>query len=806
MTLSILSVAAVSLVAALLGLLAAGARWGDRRGFLAVVTSFAYYGLVLAPAYAAGEYLWRLPSAHLATGVATVGAGLVAIHLLFPNWNPPGRAFFSTLAMTCGAFIAVAADLTFSGSLAPVAVAGSSVLLVLELFAVAMLLVGTHEVLDVLTRVRWHRTALPLSIPGFTPFVSVQVATHNEPPDLVIQTLESLKALDYPAYEVLVLDNNTEDPALWTPIADYCERVGFRFVHLENWPGFKAGALNHAMEIQDPRTEIIAVVDADFIVKPTFLKECVGYFANPKMGIVQTRQSFRTDNESNYLRRLALSYRAFDEVTMPGRNERNAIIFAGTMGLIRASAIREAGGWAQWCVTEDAELSLRILGLGYQSLYCENNYGSGVVPLTFAALKKQRFRWCFGGIQLLRRHWKLIVSGKGIAPTGAVLQLSPGQRYDYLVAGLQWFQSLMTMAFSFLLLTAVATKAAGLELALRPLAGWFVAVPFLLLTSGLLKSVWGLKVRLRVTYRDVIATFAIWLSLTWAVALGCVQGLAGRDRPFMRTPKFNEHESLRQALKSTRFETPLAIALTGAAVVAASVARGADAVFLTSLAGWSAFVFWTAPVTAFVAAHTEVASPVLRARRRIKTMAAASRVVARPVGVAAVAGVAAVLVGLAWAPAIDVPEGGAPGVGTILSLPQRPPDNEPSQPRVASDPTSAPAASTATSALTPAGGVAGTTGSAARQRRRASSRQAGDNPGRAGAGATAAPGASGGSTAQPAQPSARPTSQPQPEQRPSPQPEQRPTSQPQPEQKPTSQPEPEQKPTARPGGRPTPAP
>ena len=55
--------------------------------------------------------------------------------------------------------------------------------------------------------------------------------------------------LDYPDFEVIVIDNNTTDPALWRPVAEHCARLGarFRFFHLGIWPGFKAGALNFAL-------------------------------------------------------------------------------------------------------------------------------------------------------------------------------------------------------------------------------------------------------------------------------------------------------------------------------------------------------------------------------------------------------------------------------------------------------------------------------------------------------------------------------------------------------------------------------
>lgn len=56
------------------------------------------------------------------------------------------------------------------------------------------------------------------------PFVSVHVQTHNEPPEMVISTLEHLLELDYDAVEIVLVDNNTDDPALWRPVQDFCGR------------------------------------------------------------------------------------------------------------------------------------------------------------------------------------------------------------------------------------------------------------------------------------------------------------------------------------------------------------------------------------------------------------------------------------------------------------------------------------------------------------------------------------------------------------------------------------------------------
>jgi cellulose synthase/poly-beta-1,6-N-acetylglucosamine synthase-like glycosyltransferase len=609
-----LVVSALAAVLGLAALLAAGARF-ERSGLAWTAGSAA---VVCGAAALGGHALLSLGTAQLSVAAVGVAIAILAVGRLERDWNALAQAALATTTACCVAFLLAAAVHLFGTALGPAAYAAGVLLLTLQAATLSLLVGGTHEVLDVIGRVRWHRRTTGRADRVRTPFVSVQVPTHNEPPDLVCETLASLRRLDYPAFEVLVLDNNTDDPALWRPVAQYCEEVGFRFVHLENWPGFKSGALNHALDVCDERTEVIAVVDADFVVEPEFLSHTVGCFDDAEVGIVQTAQAFRTDGDARYLRRLALSYQAFDQLSMPSRNERDAIIFAGTMGLIRRSALVEAGGWGEWCLTEDAELSTRILARGYTSRYVERVFGRGVMPLTFTALKKQRFRWCFGGVQILRRHGRLLLTGRGTAPDGAPLRLTPGQRFHYLYAGLQWFQTLLTVVFSLLLVAGIAAESLGWGIALQPLTGFFVAVPTMLLVSGLLRAVWALRVRLSARWSDAVGVMALQLSLVWAVALACAQGLSRREGAFLRTPKFGERESLLEALRASRAETVLAVALTSVAGIAAIGIGGLDGAFMSVLAAWGAVVFWSALPTAVAAGRCALDSAVLQDRRRLE--------------------------------------------------------------------------------------------------------------------------------------------------------------------------------------------
>ena len=124
--------------------------------------------------------------------------------------------------------------------------------------------------------------------------VSLHVPAHNEPPDMVIDTLRSLLRLDYPRYEIILIDDNTDDEALWRPVETWCTRHGVKFAHLADWPGYKSGALNYALrEMTDPAAEVIGVVDSDYQIEPGFLRRCAPAFAEPWVGFVQSPQDYR---------------------------------------------------------------------------------------------------------------------------------------------------------------------------------------------------------------------------------------------------------------------------------------------------------------------------------------------------------------------------------------------------------------------------------------------------------------------------------------------------------------------------------
>ena len=93
----------------------------------------------------------------------------------------------------------------------------------------------------------------------------------------------------------------------------------------------------------DERAEVIGVIDSDYQIDRDFLLRCAPLFNDPEVGFIQSPQDYRDWEGAPFYRRLYYSYKYFFSVSQPSRNERNGAIFAGTMGLIRRTALEEVG-------------------------------------------------------------------------------------------------------------------------------------------------------------------------------------------------------------------------------------------------------------------------------------------------------------------------------------------------------------------------------------------------------------------------------------------------------------------------------
>jgi cellulose synthase/poly-beta-1,6-N-acetylglucosamine synthase-like glycosyltransferase len=167
----------------------------------------------------------------------------------------------------------------------------------------------------------------------------------------------------------LVIDNNTTDPQLWRPVEEFCRELGprFRFFHVENLKGFKAGALNYVRRFMDPRAEFIFVVDADYVVEPKCLRRALAFWTDPKIGLIQFPQDYRNIGNGNW--GVALDFKHYFAAYMNMANRLECVPSTGTLSLINVDALRAVDGFSEQMITEDADIGFRLALQGYKSIY-----------------------------------------------------------------------------------------------------------------------------------------------------------------------------------------------------------------------------------------------------------------------------------------------------------------------------------------------------------------------------------------------------------------------------------------------------
>jgi exo-beta-1,3-glucanase (GH17 family)/cellulose synthase/poly-beta-1,6-N-acetylglucosamine synthase-like glycosyltransferase len=474
----------------------------------------------------------------------------------FARFKLTGRLFFCGLIQLACTLIVWSATLPFNFYLDWIDWTMLVLLFPAQLAILAILLINGFEFTEVLWRREWIRHAgmLRPDVPEKQPFVSIHLACYNEPPEMVQLTLDSLAELDYANYEVLVIDNNTKDPAVWGPVKEYCEKLGkrFRFFHLEPWPGFKAGALNFGLKETAPEADVVAVIDADYVVRPDWLAALTGHFHDPKVAVVQCPQAHRDFEHNRFRRMTAWEFDGFFRIGMHHRNERNAIIQHGTMTMVRRSALEGTGGWSEWTICEDAELGLRLMHAGYELVYVDELMGKGLTPADFKAYKSQRYRWAFGAMQILKGRWNWMTQ-KG--------PLTAGQRFHFLTGWFSWFADALHLIFTLMAIFWTAGMVAfpnlfslPMQLFLIPVIGFFFA-----------KAIFGIvlyRARVPCGWYDTLMASLASMGLSHAIARGILHGLTREKTSFVVTAKSRRlGESSLAAFAPVREEGLMACAL-----------------------------------------------------------------------------------------------------------------------------------------------------------------------------------------------------------------------------------------------------
>jgi cellulose synthase (UDP-forming) len=311
----------------------------------------------------------------------------------------------------------------------------SVVLLLLELHAFLGLVLFTFSLWEVDS----VSPARPVDeVPGK---VAVLIPTYNESMDVLLPTIAAAVAIRLP-HETWVLDDGRRPE-----IEQLAKALGASYLTRPTNEHAKAGNINHALRKID--ADFIAVLDADHVATPDFLRHTLGYFADPGIALVQTPQdfynvsSFEHDRLPQDIGKLSAEHRQmyheqtlFYRVIQPAKNRWGGAFWCGTRSVVRVAALRSVGGVATDTITEDIHTTVRLHRRGWRTVYHNEVLARGLAASSADQYQLQRYRWGTGAMQLLRLENPLFVKG-----------LSIGQRLSYMKTLLGWFDSWRTLGY-----------------------------------------------------------------------------------------------------------------------------------------------------------------------------------------------------------------------------------------------------------------------------------------------------------------------------------------------------------------------
>ncbi|OLB80678.1 MAG: hypothetical protein AUI15_41320 [Actinobacteria bacterium 13_2_20CM_2_66_6] len=254
---------------------------------------------------------------------------------------------------------------------------------------------------------------------GYHPFVSVHVAAYNEK-RVIERLLASLDQLEYPAYEVVLVDDSTDESV--QILQQWVGRPKFKILHRNSRQGFKGGALREALKVMDPRTEYVVVFDADSMPFPDSIDRFLPYFYDrggadgaprrrEEIAAVQSYQWHVLNKSESWLTEaVRAEYAGSYMVERPFQDAVGALkMVAGTAYMIRADILRQVG-WGT-SLTEDWELTLKLYARGYKVAYTPWAETPAECVATFSRLARQRMRWAEGHTHNVRKwFWPIMVS------------------------------------------------------------------------------------------------------------------------------------------------------------------------------------------------------------------------------------------------------------------------------------------------------------------------------------------------------------------------------------------------------------
>jgi len=387
---------------------------------------------------------------------------------------------------------------------------------------------------------------------GYEPFVSIHIATYNEK-RVVGRLLEACARLNYSNYEVILVDDSTDGSM---EVLEPWKQVNrFKIIHRDTRDGFKGGALTHALRAMDPRTEYVAIFDADAVPFPDVINDLLCHFYSnedespkplPKVGAVQSYQWHVLNKGESWLTAaVRTEYAGSYMVERPYQQVLSSMkMVAGTAYMIRAGLLKDLG-WGR-SLTEDWELTLRLYAKGFKVVYTPYAETPAECVATFGRLARQRMRWAEGHSYNVNKWFVTILRSR---------HLSLMEKAEFIYYGMYYLQSALFMLGSAAWLVS--------ELVLRVhIPEWSALLGWSLLFSNLLSlplmNLGGLLLEgsPRKDYAGVLGAVVLSFLLVPFQAWASLKGLFERhEGPWFRTPKTGritdrvEHLQSRDSLK-----------------------------------------------------------------------------------------------------------------------------------------------------------------------------------------------------------------------------------------------------------------
>ncbi len=370
-----------------------------------------------------------------------------------------------------------------------------------------------------------------------TPMISVHLALYNEE-RVVDRVLTACSNLDYPNYEVVVVDDSKDGTVLrlkeWILNGLKSDKQRIKIIHRTSRDGFKGGALNEALRHTDPRTEYVVVLDADFVPEPDILKKFLDYFnrhsqggngnqdgngngryGNGRLAAVQGYQWHALNRSENWLTRgvsceFSGSYmvdRTFQEVAGGLK------MVSGSVYMIRADVLRQFG-WTG-SITEDWELTLRLYENGYKVLYTPLVQAPAECPSTLGKLIRQRMRWAEGHTFNVKKHLLPILTSP---------KVSLREKLEFLYFAPYYLQSLFLIIGTFAWLTSDVILGTRLPFWTAEV-GWALVITNLLALPVMSLTGLFLEKRARRDFGGIISQLVLVYALSPYQAYASLKGL-----------------------------------------------------------------------------------------------------------------------------------------------------------------------------------------------------------------------------------------------------------------------------------------